>query len=76
MPKAPANGFSAAHVPVRNVCNRALTLRHLGGCPHTGGGGGIWCLVNLAVVNLAVGNLAEAPGFRVVNLADTPRKQA
>ena len=40
------------------------------------GGGGDWCLVKLAVVNLAVGNLAEAPGFRAVNLADTPRKQA
>ena len=40
------------------------------------GGGGIGCQVRLAVVNLAVGNLAEAPGFRVVNLADTPRKQA
>ena len=26
-------------------------------------GGVVWCLVNLAVVNLAVGNLAEAPGF-------------
>ena len=40
----------------------------------TGGGGGDWCQVKLAVVNLAVVNLAEAPGFRVVNLADTPRK--
>ena len=41
-----------------------------------GGGGGDWRQVKLAVVNLAVGNLAEAPGFRAVNLADTPRKQA
>ena len=30
--------------------------------------------VKLAVVNLAVGNLAEAPGFHVVNLADTARR--
>ena len=37
-------------------------------------GGGDWCHVKLAVVNLAVGNLAEAPGFRVVNLADTARR--
>ena len=40
------------------------------------GGGRIRCPVNFAVVNLAVGNLAEAPGLSVVNLADTPRKQA
>ena len=43
---------------------------------HLQGKGGIWCLINLAVVNLAVGNLVEAPGFSVINLADTPRKQA
>ena len=35
-----------------------------------GGGGGDWCHVKLAVVNLAVGNLAEAPGFRVVNFPE------
>ena len=27
------------------------------------GGGGIWCLVNFAVVNFATGNVAETPGF-------------
>ena len=35
------------------------------------GGGG--CLVLLVVVNFAVGNLAEAHGFCVANLAATPR---
>ena len=32
------------------------------------------CLVNLVVINLAVGNLAEAPGFCMANLADAPRR--
>ena len=38
-----------------------------------GGGGGISRQVKFAVVNFAVGNFAEAPGFCVVNFADTPR---
>ena len=40
----------------------------------TRGEGGDWCHVKLAVGNLAVGNLAESPGFGVVNLTDTVRK--
>ena len=38
-----------------------------------GGGGAMSWQVQFAVVNFAVGNLAEAPGCCVVNFADTPR---
>ena len=38
-----------------------------------GRGGGISCQVKVAVVIFAAGNIAEAPGFYVVKLADIPR---
>ena len=36
-------------------------------------GGGLWCLVNFAVVNFAAGNFVKTPGFCVANFAHTPR---
>ena len=50
----------------RHLCPRHSSTRRDG----TGGGGGDWCQIKLAVVNLA-----EAPGFRVVNLAAKLKRQ-
>ena len=38
-----------------------------------GGRGGISCQFKFAVVNFAAGNFTEAPGFCVVNFANTSR---
>ena len=64
--------------PIPNTCHESPGPAHRtpAWCipsPRTGGAGGISCLANSAVVNFAVGNFAEVPGFCVVNFAETTR---